>query len=68
MIRKVKFTTTPVLVEIEMHFLKQEQLESGEEEATCPSCSLIVKVIYNKEEFFQSEEIMHSSSKKELTT
>lgn len=26
----------------------QEQLENGEEEATCPSCSLIVKVIYNK--------------------
>ena len=98
----------------------QEQLENGEEEATCPSCSLIVKVIYNKvfkkctsenvytttylippfknkfyqsnnryitlsslfgcrllfsnfsnffqEEFLQSEEIAHTSPKKELTT
>ena len=26
----------------------KEQLEDGEEEATCPSCSLIIKVIYNK--------------------
>jgi hypothetical protein len=29
-------------------WFKQEQLENGEEEATCPSCSLIVKVVYNK--------------------
>lgn len=26
----------------------QEDLENGEEVATCPSCSLIVKVIYDK--------------------
>lgn len=28
--------------------LFQEDLENGEEVATCPSCSLIVKVIYDK--------------------
>nr|CAH0104658.1 unnamed protein product [Daphnia galeata] len=50
--------------------ITKEQLENGEEEATCPSCSLIVKVIYNKEEFMESEEITHSSSNKKesLTT
>lgn len=26
----------------------QEDLENGEEVATCPSCSLIVKVVYDK--------------------
>lgn len=29
-------------------FFFQEDLENGEEVATCPSCSLIVKVIYDK--------------------
>ncbi|XP_046647411.1 DPH3 homolog [Daphnia pulicaria] len=50
--------------------ITKEQLENGEEEATCPSCSLIVKVIYNKEEFMQSEEITYSSpnKKESLTT
>ena len=27
---------------------QQEDLENGEETATCPSCSLLVKVIYDK--------------------
>ena len=27
-----------------------EELESGEEVATCPSCSLIIKVIYDEED------------------
>ena len=35
--------------------ITREELEAGEEVATCPSCSLIVKVIYNLEDF-QSEE------------
>ena len=35
--------------------ITREELEAGEEGATCPSCSLIVKVIYNLEDF-QSEE------------
>lgn len=33
-----------------------EELECGEEVATCPSCSLIVKVIYNPEDFLSEEE------------
>ncbi|XDV36284.1 hypothetical protein PO909_006091 [Leuciscus waleckii] len=28
--------------------ITKEDLENGEEVATCPSCSLIVKVIYDK--------------------
>ena len=35
--------------------ITREELEAGEEVATCPSCSLILKVIYNLEDF-QSEE------------
>lgn len=34
-----------------------QQLRDGEEVATCPSCSLIVKVIYDVEEFAECEEI-----------
>ena len=37
--------------------ITREELEAGEEVATCPSCSLIVKVIYNPEDFEPSEEI-----------
>lgn len=33
-----------------------EALQAGEEEATCPSCSLIVKVIYDPEDFIAEEE------------
>lgn len=29
------------------HFCPQEDLEAGEEEATCPTCSLVVRVIYD---------------------
>ncbi len=31
--------------------ITEEELEAGEEVATCPSCSLIVRVIYDKEQF-----------------
>lgn len=31
-----------------LYLLLQEDLENGEEVATCPSCSLIVKVIYDQ--------------------
>ncbi|XP_070499665.1 diphthamide biosynthesis protein 3 [Chironomus tepperi] len=31
--------------------ITKEELMDGLEEATCPSCSLKVKVIYNKEDF-----------------
>merc|ERR1711911_210914 len=38
--------------------ITKEQLENGDDEATCPSCSLIVKVIYNKEEFMGQAEVV----------
>ncbi|KAF6737185.1 DPH3-like [Oryzias melastigma] len=37
--------------------ITEEDLENGEEVATCPSCSLIVKVIYDKEVFMSGETI-----------
>ncbi|XP_063865665.1 diphthamide biosynthesis protein 3-like isoform X3 [Scylla paramamosain] len=36
--------------------ISKEDLASGEDTATCPSCSLIVKVIYNIEDFAEYEE------------
>ncbi|XP_040025883.1 diphthamide biosynthesis protein 3 isoform X2 [Gasterosteus aculeatus] len=41
--------------------ITKEDLENGEEVATCPSCSLIVRVIYDQE-FFKSGEIVEASS------
>lgn len=35
----------------------REALESGEDVATCPSCSLIVRVIYDMEQFCKLETI-----------
>ncbi|XP_028325983.1 diphthamide biosynthesis protein 3 [Gouania willdenowi] len=35
--------------------ISKEDLENGEEVATCPSCSLIVKVIYDQELFLSGE-------------
>lgn len=36
--------------------ITKEELAAGEETATCPSCSLIVKVIYDPEDFAEYEE------------
>ena len=36
--------------------ITKEELEAGEEVATCPSCSLIVKVIYDPDDFQPEEE------------
>lgn len=36
--------------------ITKEELAAGEDCATCPSCSLIVKVIYNMEDFAEYEE------------
>lgn len=33
-------------------------LQSGEDIATCPSCSLLIRVIYNLEEFMNIETIV----------
>lgn len=44
------------------------ELACGEEEVTCPSCSLVIKVIYDKELFrAKQEELEKKSEKKELT-
>lgn len=40
--------------------ISREELEAGEEVATCPSCSLIVKVIYNPEDFEPTEDTTHT--------
>lgn len=45
--------------------LLQDDLENGEEVATCPSCSLIVKVIYDKE-LFMSGEIIEAPTETKL--
>lgn len=37
--------------------ISKEDLENGEEVATCPSCSLIIRVIYDKENFMKSEKV-----------
>lgn len=36
--------------------ITKADLIAGEEEATCPSCSLVVKVIYDKESFIANLE------------
>ncbi|KAL6115118.1 dph3 [Pungitius sinensis] len=41
--------------------ITKEDLENGEDVATCPSCSLIVRVIYDQE-IFTSGEIVETSS------
>ncbi|KAM4559969.1 diphthamide biosynthesis protein 3-like [Odontesthes bonariensis] len=42
--------------------ITKEDLENGEEVATCPSCSLIVKVIYDQELFVSGEIIAAPSA------
>ncbi|XP_050445855.1 diphthamide biosynthesis protein 3 [Cataglyphis hispanica] len=39
-------------------------LASGEEEVTCPSCSLVIKVIYDKELFRAKQEELEKMGKK----
>ncbi|NXG69382.1 DPH3 protein, partial [Baryphthengus martii] len=46
--------------------LLQEDLENGEDVATCPSCSLILRVIYDKEQFMRDEVIAEPLTNKEL--
>jgi len=36
--------------------ITKEELMAGEDVATCPSCSLIVKVIYDLEQFVSEQE------------
>ncbi|XP_071511604.1 diphthamide biosynthesis protein 3-like [Diadema antillarum] len=37
--------------------ISKEALGSGEDVATCPSCSLIIRVIYDVEDFMEGEEV-----------
>ncbi|XP_033632087.1 DPH3 homolog [Asterias rubens] len=43
--------------------ITKEELSQGEEDATCPSCSLILKVIYDPEDFMIGEEVAAPSQK-----
>ncbi|KAG6446186.1 DPH3 homolog [Manduca sexta] len=40
--------------------ISKEELMAGEEVATCPSCSLVVKVIYDLEKFKAEAEELHT--------
>ncbi|XP_035218837.1 DPH3 homolog [Stegodyphus dumicola] len=44
--------------------ITKEDLANGEDVATCPSCSLVVKVIYNPEDFQRNEEEQSMKSDK----
>lgn len=44
--------------------ITKEELLAGEDVATCPSCSLIVKVIYDPEALKEEEEETNESSGK----
>ncbi|XP_045454493.1 DPH3 homolog [Melitaea cinxia] len=46
--------------------ISKEELLAGEEVATCPSCSLVVKVIYELEKFkAEAEELQRNPNEKE---
>jgi len=48
--------------------ITKEDLEAGEEIAECPSCSLIVKVIYDPDDFIAGEQkIVDAISKVKIT-
>lgn len=59
-ISKVSTCFSPLVFTIDCH--QQEQLESGEDVARCPSCSLIVKVVYNPEEIGDLIKVKEKSS------
>ncbi|NWU67952.1 DPH3 protein, partial [Pterocles burchelli] len=46
--------------------ITREDLENGEDVATCPSCSLILRVIYDQEQFMRDEVIAETLTNKEL--
>ncbi|CAG4990954.1 unnamed protein product [Parnassius apollo] len=47
--------------------ISKEELMAGEEVATCPSCSLVVKVIYDLEKFqAEVEELCSEEGDKEV--
>lgn len=46
--------------------IAKADLLAGEEEATCPSCSLVVKIIYDKEAFLAKNEELEKTKDKEV--
>ncbi|CAM9216736.1 unnamed protein product [Bubo scandiacus] len=46
--------------------ITREDLENGEDVATCPSCSLILRVIYDQEQFMHGEVVAEPLTNKEL--
>ncbi|NWX07284.1 DPH3 protein, partial [Caloenas nicobarica] len=46
--------------------ITREDLENGEDVATCPSCSLIVRVIYDQEQFMRDEVVVEPLTNKKL--
>ncbi|XP_057630076.1 diphthamide biosynthesis protein 3-like isoform X1 [Chionomys nivalis] len=46
--------------------ITKEDLENGEDVATCPSYSLILEVIYDKDQFMSGETVPAPSTNKEL--
>lgn len=44
--------------------ITEDELETGEEVATCPSCSLIVRVIYDVDEFIAKLEEERNKDRK----
>lgn len=45
--------------------ITRAELADGVDEATCPSCSLVIKVIYDKEAFVAKEEEVTKVEEKE---
>ncbi|XP_002164826.2 diphthamide biosynthesis protein 3 isoform X1 [Hydra vulgaris] len=43
--------------------ISSEMLADGEDVATCPSCSLIIKVIYDVDDFMKGEEVVTTSKR-----
>uniref|UniRef100_A0A8C8TTS4 DPH-type MB domain-containing protein n=1 Tax=Peromyscus maniculatus bairdii TaxID=230844 RepID=A0A8C8TTS4_PERMB len=43
-----------------------QYLENGEDVVTCPSCSIIIKVMYDKDQFTCGETVPAPSVNKEL--
>ncbi|KAK1136354.1 hypothetical protein K0M31_000915 [Melipona bicolor] len=48
--------------------ISKAELAAGVEEATCPSCSLVIKVIYDKEAFAAKQEELIRDEEKQLVT
>ncbi|RZF34896.1 hypothetical protein LSTR_LSTR012893 [Laodelphax striatellus] len=44
--------------------ITKAELKEGEEEATCPSCSLVVRVIYNPEDFLDEDKDKQKDTEK----